>query len=180
MHLIVAIALVLAGLVASPAKAAEIDFGRYHALVIGNNAYAHLPPLESAVGDAVAVAELLGTKYGFEVTLRLNATRDQILSDVNRLRATLTEQDRLLIYYAGHGELDRETETGYWLPTDAKPDDDTRWIANEALTRHFKAMTARHILVVADSCYSGTLVRSARSALRTGIDRGTRRADRRS
>ncbi len=30
----------------------EIEFGRYHALVIGNNDYKHLPKLQTAVSDA--------------------------------------------------------------------------------------------------------------------------------
>ncbi len=46
----------------------EIEFGRYHALVIGNNDYAHLRNLTTAVGDADAVATLLEEKYGFNVT----------------------------------------------------------------------------------------------------------------
>ena len=36
----------------------DIDFGRYHALVIGINAYKNLPVLETAVNDASAVADL--------------------------------------------------------------------------------------------------------------------------
>lgn len=53
-----------------------VGFGRYHALVIGNNAYKHLPRLVTAVNDAEAVADILRTRYGFEVTLLLEATRD--------------------------------------------------------------------------------------------------------
>ena len=59
--------------------AAPADLGRYHALVIGNNDYEHLPKLQTAVSDATARAELLRVKYGFKVKLLLNATRDQIL-----------------------------------------------------------------------------------------------------
>ena len=57
MRLIVATILLLACWLGGPARAAEIDFGRYHALVIGNNDYKHLPRLETAVSDAAAVAE---------------------------------------------------------------------------------------------------------------------------
>ncbi len=116
------------------------------------------------MSDAAAVAEILRLKYGFEVRLLINATRGEILSSVNALRAELTDKDRLLIYYAGHGDLDRETDTGYWLPKDAKPGDDTNWIANESLTRHFRAMAAQHVMVIADSCYSGSLTRAAGEA----------------
>ncbi len=152
-------------------QAAEIEFGRYHALVIGNNAYRELPRLETAVGDAEAVARLLETRYGFDVRLLRDATKRDILRAVNGYRAELTERDNLLIYYAGHGWLDRQTGTGYWQPVDAEPDDDLNWIANGELTRRLNAMSARHVMVIADSCYSGTLVREAQSRLPTGAER---------
>ncbi len=163
--LAVAVALLSAG-----ASAAN-DFGRYHALVIGNNDYQHLPKLETAVNDATAMAELLREKYGYTVTLLKDATRADILRAFNRFRAELTENDNLLVYYAGHGTLDRATDTGYWLPVDAEPDSDLNWVPNEAISRHLRGMTARHVMVIADSCYSGTLVRDAQAAPATGRER---------
>jgi uncharacterized caspase-like protein len=127
--------------------------------VIGNNAYTDLSPLKTAVNDATAVAELLQTMYGFTITLLTNTTRDEIITALDQLRATLTEQDNLLIYYAGHGMLDTNEERGYWLPVNAKQDSRIQWISNTTITDALKAMAAKHILVVADSCYSGTLVR---------------------
>jgi uncharacterized caspase-like protein len=155
----------------SIALAAGFDAGRYHALVIGNNNYAKLPKLQTAVSDAEAVAEVLTRRYGFSVELLRNATREDILRALNKYRAELTENDNLLIYYAGHGSLDRQTNTGFWQPVDAEPDDDLNWIANTDLTRRLNAMTANHVMVVADSCYSGTLVRDAGTQLPTGQER---------
>ncbi len=88
---------------AQDVKLPEIEFGRYHALVIGNNDYQHLRNLTTAVGDAEAVATLLEDKYGFQVTKLTNATRRDITGALNRLRQTLTEKDNLLVYYAGMG-----------------------------------------------------------------------------
>ena len=48
-------------------KLPKVEFGRYHALVISNNDYQHLRKLNTAVGDADAVATLLEEKYGFQV-----------------------------------------------------------------------------------------------------------------
>lgn len=159
----------LAGL-AGAATADDSDFagGGHHALIIGNNDYKHLPKLQTAVNDAETVADLLARRYGFKTTLLLNATRMQTLLALNRLRAELTEEDKLLIYYAGHGTLERETQTGYWLPIDAQEDNDIHWIANADLTRRLRGMSARHVMVVADSCYSGTLVRSVEVRPATG------------
>ena len=88
-------------IVTGGAARAEVDFGRYHALVIGINDYQHLPRLETAVNDATAVADLLRKKYGFEVTLLLNPTRDRVIRTLDKLRGALTERDKLLLYYAG-------------------------------------------------------------------------------
>ena len=63
-------------LLPGPAHGQSIDFGRYHALVIGNDDYAHLPKLKNAVADAQAVERLLKDSYGFDTTLLLNATRE--------------------------------------------------------------------------------------------------------
>lgn len=146
----------------------SIAFGRYHALVIGNNAYQHLPPLEMAVKDARVLGELLEREYGFEVTLLIDATRYDILSALNRLRERLTEDDNLLIYYAGHGELDRVNQRGHWLPVDAEPYSSANWISNVAITDILNAMTVRQLMVVADSCYSGALTRGALGVLEGG------------
>jgi uncharacterized caspase-like protein len=166
---------VLLACLAAPSLAAppETPFGRYHALVIGNNGYHHLPRLQTAVADAEAVAELLRSRYQFEVRLLRDATRADILRALNDYRAELTQQDNLLIYYAGHGFIDRQTDTGFWQPIDAETDDDLNWIANADLTRRLNAMTARHVMVIADSCYSGTLVRAATGEIPTGAERDT-------
>lgn len=146
--------------VATP-PAAAIDYGRYHALVIGNNAYRDLPQLETAVNDARAVARLLGQAYGYQVTLLENATRSDVLRALAKFRQTLKASDNLLIYYAGHGYVDKGVELGYWLPVDADKDNPSNWIANTDLTTAIRAIAAKHVMVVSDSCYSGTLLRSA-------------------
>jgi uncharacterized caspase-like protein len=137
------------------------DFGRYHALVIGNNAYTHLPALATARADAAAVAEVLEQRYGFRVKTLYDATRYDILSALNDLRADLEKNDNLLVYYAGHGELDKVNDRGHWLPVDAEPQSSANWISNIALTDVLNAMNANHVIVVADSCYSGALTRSS-------------------
>ncbi len=154
---------------AAAAKATE--YGRFHALVIGNNAYQNLKDLEMAVVDAEAVAELLEQRYGFEVEVLVDATRYDIISALSRLRAELTEDDNLLIYYAGHGSLDIGSDEGYWLPVDAEPDNPVNWISNNNISDQLRAMSAKHVMVVADSCYSGKLTRNVAASLKTGAER---------
>ena len=152
---------------AIPPALANLDFGRYQALVIGNDNYANgLPGLKTAAGDAQAVAQTLKSVYGFKVILLVNATRNQIIGALAKLRQTLTLDDNLLIYYAGRGSYDQAADQGYWLPVDAMQDDPSNWVSNTAITNMLKAIQARHVMVVADSCYSGTLTREASVAIR--------------
>ncbi|MBE7417115.1 MAG: caspase family protein [Ideonella sp.] len=136
-------------------------FGRYHALVIGNNAYRHLDRLDTAVNDAKAVGVLLREHYAFEVTLLTDATRADIVEVLDEYRQNLRSQDNLLIYYAGHGWLDPEADKGFWLPVDAQQNRRTQWVSNDTVRDALRAMQARHVLVVADTCFSGTLTRGA-------------------
>ena len=140
-------------------KSKELRLGEYHALVIGNNDYPDLPKLQTAVNDAKALSTLLRDKYGYNVKTLLNATRSEILKALSQYRRILTDQDNLLIYYAGHGWLDEDADRGYWLPIDATQNDDIHWIANETITSKTRAMEAKHVMIIADSCYSGKLIR---------------------
>ena len=118
-----------------PEKYAGIDFGKYHALVIGIDEYKHLPKLQTAVNDAEAVADVLKNDYGFDVNLLRNAKHSVVIDALDDYEAKLGINDNLLIYYAGHGHQD--ANTGYWIPVDgADPseDDDSYWISSERIS----------------------------------------------
>ena len=149
----------------------SIEYGTYHALIIGNNDYQTLSDLKMATGDAEAMAELLGERYGFQVELLIDATRADIISAMARKRAKLTEKDNLLIYYAGHGILDVDSGEGYWLPVDAESNNPVNWIPLTTITAQLRAMRTKHVMVIADSCYSGILTRNTEANLKTGAER---------
>ena len=155
-------------------RSGAVSFGKYHALVIGNNDYKQMRALKTAVADAREVARVLELDYGFQVRLLVNASRYEILAALNDMREKLTEKDNLLIYYAGHGELDERNQRGYWLPVDAEPNSTANWISNIAITDVLNSMTVQQLLVVADSCYSGTLTRSSVGRLEGGLSEGER------
>ena len=140
----------------------DVKLGRYFAVVIGNNTYrdAGYPTLKSAANDANAVAALLKSRYGYQTTLLLNGGRLEILTALNEMREKLKPEDNLLIYYAGHGELDAKGQ-GYWVPSDGAAGAERSWISNAAISEILDTMPARHVLVVADSCYSGTMTRAS-------------------
>lgn len=147
----------------------RVDFGNFHALVIGNDDYQQLPDLASPPNDVTELARLLEQRYGFRVTLLRNATRYQILSALNQLRETLTSEDNLLVYFAGHGELDEVNQRGYWLPVDAERSSNANWIPSTAITDVLNIMRAKQVMLVVDSCYAGALTRSSVGRLGTSM-----------
>lgn len=158
----------------APARPRTAPAGPFRALVIGNNAYGQLTPLQTAVDDAHALGELLDRHYGFDVEVLTDATRDEIMARLDRLRETMGERDNLLIYYAGHGHLDPDSDRGYWLPLDASPYSRARWLSTSDISDSLKAIRARRIIVIADSCYAGTLTRGM--AVAPKATRGAKRS----
>ena len=153
-------------------KVADINFGKYYALVIGVQNYDKLDNLTTPIDDINAIATLLTTQYGFQVQKVINADDVGVMEAINNINNQLTENDNLLIFYAGHGARLKtgEIESGYWLPTNAEaPPRDTFWVANEFVTRHLARFKAKRVLVVSDSCYSG-LLSSAPGSLMMGED----------
>lgn len=137
---------------------AGIDFGTYKALVIGNDEYAYMPDLETATRDARDVAQVLEDRYDFQVTLLLNADRSRLVNALYNFTGQAASTDNLLVYYAGHGSLSGPGGSGAWLPVDAQPMEDTNWVhTTYDVTIALEESQARHILVVADSCYSSAL-----------------------
>lgn len=143
---------------ASKLKAvAPVAGGRFYAIVIGEGRYAKLPPLDTAENDARSVASLLQQEYGFEVKLLLNADRTAIWRALEESRKQLTSADNLVIFYAGHGTFDPVNETGYWQPVDADPANTARWISAGQVAELLDYHPAKRALVIADSCYAGSV-----------------------
>lgn len=141
--------------------------GVYKALLIGINDYKdpNIPDLKTAVNDANAMANLLSKRYGFEVKLLLDreATREAIYRTLRKLASSTKANDSVLIYFAGHGDLDRLTNDGWWIPVDAKGGDPITYLDNFLVQKYIRSMKARHVLLISDSCYSGTLFGQARA-----------------
>ena len=138
----------------------ETIFGRRVALLIGTEKYEHFQNLKTPVNDVNALGKVLSNEFGYEIKKLLNPDRKTITTTLNSLVRELEPEDNLLIFYAGHG---KEVEgDGFWIPADADADDDTNWLSNDYITRKLKNFKSRNVLVISDSCYSGTLSRGIR------------------
>lgn len=147
----------------SPIKHQKHRFkvGTSYFLGIGINAYRYVPQLRNAKQDVEDLAHLLESKYDVtqENTYTLydqQASWQGIVRCLEKLRDRLQEADKLLIYFAGHGHIDR-WKKGYWVPCDGDVRATSTLFSNSFLKEFLETIAARHILVISDSCYSGSL-----------------------
>lgn len=158
-------------------------YRRSFALVIGINGYPGLPPkkqLHYAENDAKEFAEVLENYYGFDhddirILLGPKATLSGIREAIQNLanKKEVQSDDRVIIYFSGHGHSIKrphdEGVEGYIVPQDAKIDlsesDNLGEVGRYCLRmgeiwNSLIDCPARHILFIADSCYSGVIANS--------------------
>jgi hypothetical protein len=130
------------------------------ALLIGVNDYRdrRVPQLAGAVPDARAVGELLDERLGYEVQVLENPGKEQLLRALNQLALEARPGDSVIVYYAGHGVVPEGGGQGYWLPADVDAERPESWLSNADIGRLVSLIGARQMMLVSDSCFSGTLV----------------------
>jgi hypothetical protein len=149
--------------VRAPAESHLPSIQRKVALLIGEADYiGSIPKLNSPVKDIQEIAKLYREQFGYEVRTLPNADKATIVRELNRLILETGPDDSVTVFYAGHGQLIEKTGRGYWIPSKASADNPAEWISNSDIARTLEAIAARQVLLVSDSCYSGTLTREAK------------------
>lgn len=145
-------------------------------LGIGIDDYEEFPKLNNAVKDVEDVMKVLIQKYDLEkenafLLLNEKATEDNIIDKLDYFSKNLGSGDKLMIYYSGHGHLDRSTGLGFWIPQDAIQGKTARYIRNSTIRDYINVIKTRHTLLISDSCFSGSLfVRGASRATSSAIE----------
>jgi hypothetical protein len=137
-------------------------YRRSFAVVIGINNYEEWPALEFAIEDAKAIRQKFKESGFDEITTILDkeATQRRILTVLGyELPQKVDRNDRVVIYFAGHGQtedLPAGGKKGYIIPVDA---DTSNYFATAISMEQIRDLSnlipAKHILYVMDSCYSG-------------------------
>ncbi|HUQ28865.1 MAG TPA: caspase family protein [Usitatibacter sp.] len=170
-------AIAFVAFVLAAAAGGEASGARNQALLIGISQYAELENLRYADADASKLSQLLTDFGGYDkrdVTLVLNqeATKARIARELDRIIRESEKEpfDHFLLMFAGHGIYKRidDLETHSFLaPADASTADNTfyttgkesvneSFISRAWLARQLTLIKARSIVIIIDSCYSGT------------------------
>lgn len=148
----------------------EDSYNRNNLCLIAVQNYMKWKKLQFPIQNAQTLHETLTAHYTFNpdktVFLR-DPTRREIFHQLAELEQTLTEKDHLILFFAGHGAWDGQREQGYWLPCDARTQDKSNWISNSDIADQLRGFKAKHILVISDACFSGSIfeVREAAEAV---------------
>ena len=118
------------GLQPIPATSSS-DRGSTYAVVVGISDYQDpdIPDLRFADKDAQEFARYLASPAGgsldqdhLKVLVNHEATAAQFAMALDWLWEVVEENDRVIIYFSGHGHFEPETETAYLIPVDAEYD----------------------------------------------------------
>lgn len=142
--------------------------GKKYFFGIGIDNYRHWRSLNNAVRDIKDVIAVLTNRYDFQtenVVLLTDekATRENIVRTLHNYSESnsLTEDDSLLTYFSGHGFLDNNND-GYWVTHESSRDNIDSFIPNDTIRRLIRNIKCRHVLLISDSCFSGSLISSSR------------------
>ncbi len=130
------------------------------ALLIGNNAYVQpIPVLGTPISDVDKIAEVLQRQFGYETRVLHDASKEKIIEALNAVADDAKPDDGVLLFYAGHGYLMEDTKMGFWIPVDGSTKTAANWISNTDISKLLQAISARQVILVSDSCFSGSLTR---------------------
>ncbi|HUX42847.1 MAG TPA: SUMF1/EgtB/PvdO family nonheme iron enzyme [Rectinemataceae bacterium] len=141
-------------------------FAHSRALVVGNGDYA-TSPLRNPANDARDMAMAL-RGYGFDTTLLIDASRDDMLAALERFASTLAPTDTALFYYSGHGLQVRGSNFLIPVGSDIKSLDEVPFKSvplDLVLSRLEEAGSATNIVIL-DACRNNPFPASERSAAR--------------
>ena len=82
----------------------------------------------------------------------------------------MSQQDNVVMYFAGHGLYDFENKIGFLAPVEGIKDKDWSLIYNSTIRQYIEGYTAHHVFLVVDSCFSGDLILRSRGEKRGAIE----------
>ena len=142
----------------------QIVYATRRALVIGNDSYKHVSPLENAGADAKAIAQTL-EGVGYQVTLRQDLDEKAFKQTLRDFRLQVQGGDEVLVYFAGHGV--QVGSANFLLPVDIKGDNEEQ-VKDEGIELQrvldlLRERKAKFSLAIVDACRDNPFKQSGRA-----------------
>lgn len=143
--------------------ASEKHNSRTFAVIIGNENYQRVAPVDFAANDARIFAKYCERTLGIpETNIRTyyDATYGDILAamrDIRDIASAYNGDIKVLVYYAGHGVPDESNRNAYLLPVDASGNDIDACYPMTKLYDELGALNAEAVVAFIDACFSGSV-----------------------
>ncbi len=141
----------------------EISNPLTFAVIIGNENYQRVAPVEFAANDAMIFEKYCEKTLGIPQT-NIRTYYDATFGDINaairdlkQIASTFDGNIKVIVYYAGHGIPDESNRNAYILPVDAAGEDLSACYPLSTLYDELGALNAESIIVFVDACFSGSL-----------------------
>lgn len=158
---IVLVSFYLLSLKADNSKKVEQRDGQDYAIFFAVKDYENWSDLKTPIDDAKAISKILEEKYDFKTEILENPTKIQIRRKIAALqKKKYKNDDQILLFFTGHGEYVKALEKGYFIPSDAKKNDEFResYLYYPDIKPDIDNIPCRHILMVLDACFSGSFL----------------------
>lgn len=124
-------------------------------LAVGINDYDYeqWEKLKMPVKDSYDLVTILVEKYGItdvDTLFNQSASFANVRDRLKHLIGATRPQDEVIVFFAGHGEYDEDfDEDGKWILANGR-------FGNANLAAVIEKMEAKHVVVLADACFSGS------------------------
>ena len=140
--------------------------GKYYALIIAVSDYENdrtFTDLPEAVNDGKELKEVLDEYYFFDrVDILINPTKKAIQMQLSGLITEVTNNDNVLIFYAGHGYMwkDKKGKGGYWCPADAEFQVNHTLLNDYEIINTLELIESKNMLLISDACHASSITRT--------------------
>ena len=144
-------------------KVNTTEESKTYALVVSSNQYKKgngWKNLKNPSNDANAIAKLLKTRYGAEV-IRINNPKDKIfmLDMIDSVKRLADKNDKLLVFFAGHGGYHKDDMTGYIVLKESQSLKEDKhlqsYLTFSDIRNKIGLSKARNVMVILDVCFGG-------------------------
>mgnify|MGYP006282657911 CR=1 FL=1 len=140
------------------AISADNPMGKTWVVFVENSNYTSFASLDGPVKDVTLMKRALANYQVHKIIHKKDLSKDQMQKFFSIELRDLIKSNQvksLLIWYAGHGKF--VNDVGYWIPVDAKRDDEFTYFNINTLRAAMEPYTniLTHTLVVTDACESG-------------------------
>lgn len=149
-------------------NAKEIEMPKVWAVIVGVARYNHVQTLSFSDDDAYQMYALLKSPEGgalpdeqITVLIDESANKNRITDEMEKIFNNAAPDDMILLYFSGHGI------NGAFLPYDY--DGSSNMLMHSEVEDIFSHSKAKHKLLIADACHSGSLNQNARNTIHNTI-----------